>query len=177
MGAILRAIVRRPSPDSLICGTQSPEVILGALLSSMTAVLSGARTPAAKSAAVGVLLLLATASPHLHDNVLVDYFFLNEAAVLGCLLEVLKEAALHRTVGSDVVALLVLLSNCQRYDSRNPYHAHIRLLASESVLGTKLYSEPYVLSARGQGVVCRPERWRWQSVPAPVGSMGLHGQR
>ncbi len=114
LGAIVRAMVRRPSPDALLCGTQSPEVVMAALLTTLTSVLTGMRTPGAKAAAVAVLLLLTLAVPNLHENVLLDYFFANEGMVVTAVSECLREPALHRSVAADCVALLVLLCNVQR---------------------------------------------------------------
>jgi hypothetical protein len=89
-------------------------VVMAAVLTTLTSVLTGMRTPAAKAAAVGILLLVTLAVPNLHENVLLDYFFANEGMVVSALAECLKEHALHRTVAADCVALLVMLCNVQR---------------------------------------------------------------
>jgi hypothetical protein len=116
---------------------------MAALLTTLTSVLSSLRTPTAKAAAVGVLLVVALCVPNLHENVLIDYYFQSDRMVMGAVVECLREAALHRTVAADCVALLVLLCNVQRYDSRNPFHARARALAADAVSGPRT-RDPYV---------------------------------
>jgi hypothetical protein len=101
MGAVLRAVLRRPSVDFnsevllRLCGLQEPDAVLARLIDALSAVLLGTRTPASKAAAVSCLLLLLCGAPNMHENVLLDYCKLSATPLLAAVVEVCVSVCLR----------------------------------------------------------------------------------
>lgn len=149
LGAVVRAAVRRPSPDGslgiirVICGPTLEDGPLLRLIHTLTGVMSSKdrMPPVVKASALSALALLACASPHIHQNVCVDYLCASSSVVYRALVDILREPSLSRTVGADAVVLLVILCAYQRGERRNPFVQRLRGAGYEGVHGRPYHAD------------------------------------
>ena len=139
-------MVKRPSLDAnlwhlqLICGPSLDEASLKRLIHALLGVLSlrDRMPPVGKASACASLLILASAVPNLHQNVLVDYLSAAGEDVYASLLDVFRESALSRTVAVDALLLLVLMCAYQRFERRSATLCLVRDAAVLAVHGSVL---------------------------------------
>jgi len=153
---------------AIIAGEENANLLVRELLHSLQSLLGDVSTrPDLKKAALVLLLVLASATDNINQNILLEYFMVVD--LYDTIVGILEEGiSAQHWYGDSALILLAIVFNYRKYESQNPYLRHVRREQRESALHAIALSVSFVFFGSSHLLSMN----RIQSNAGMVGKMG-----
>ncbi|GAB6024992.1 hypothetical protein CHUAL_010085 [Chamberlinius hualienensis] len=138
LGALVRGVFVKSSGDNgfdvvnILMGFDAAEGLMKILIEHLCYYLNGDQLEPLKQLSLKLLLVIATATDNVSQNMLLEYVMIN--SVFESIILLLADCQSRQQHGCDAVLLLTILVNYRKYESANPYVVNLSILDNELAL-------------------------------------------